>query len=139
MNAFLRSLIAGVLYPLVPIAVEVIGRVSYNVRLETWVITAVVYFAAVGLASSSRVVSELSLWFTGLAAVAYGTIALGGQLEDWAKSSPESAGCAHLLGMLDQLPVKQDGAKVSGVLILAFTLAYGVERFRRHVLNGQEF
>ena len=91
MTAFLRSLIAGVLYPMVPIVAELLIYADYKVRLETWVITAVVYFAAVGLASSSRVISELSLWFSGLAAIAYGTVALGGQLEAWTKETPEYA------------------------------------------------
>jgi len=121
---------------MVPILAEILIRSNSEVRLETWVVTAVVYFAAIGLASSSRAISELSLWFTGMGALAYGTIALAVQFDTIKISDDDKQTIAK---MLSSLPVLEQGARISGILILAFTFAYGVERFKRHVINGEEF
>jgi hypothetical protein len=119
MQAFIVSLIAGLLFPLVlPLGTE-LGAIN-EIHVDTWAITGTVYAAAMGLVSRNQAIAFAGLFFTAACAVIYGV----------AKSVGEGHGDIYFLRF---------GSIISGTVIFTFSVCYIIERYGRHVTDAEPF
>jgi hypothetical protein len=119
MQAFIVSVIAGFLFPLVlPLGAE-LGAIN-EIHVDTWAITGAVYAAAVGLVSRNQAIAFMALFFTAACAVIYGV----------AKSVGEGHRDVYFLTY---------GSMISEVVIFTFSLCYILERFGRHIIDAEPF
>jgi hypothetical protein len=109
MQAFIVSLIAGLLFPLVlPFGTE-LGAIN-EIHVDTWAITGTVYAAAMGLVSRNQAIAFAGLFFTAACAVIYGV----------AKSVGEGHGDIYFLRFGSHCrPVKRAVSADKGMILKA--------------------
>jgi hypothetical protein len=118
MQAFIVSIVAGCLFPLLPIIAE--AGLTNDVKSETWALTGVVYLAAVALVSRNQAVAILGLFLCTLCAVIYGA----NQLKDAAHAN---------------VVFVRYGAAISACLLVFFLIGYVIERYSRHCTENEPF
>ena len=122
MQAFIVSLVAGLLFPLIPIIAEYGTTVPQTgvemVRLEVWAVTSVVFIAAIGMMSRHQAVLVTAFFFSALDAIIYGT---------------------SRVPALKEAAFVKNGPTICAVMFGVYGFAYVVERLGRHVIEGQPF
>jgi hypothetical protein len=119
MQAFLVSIVAGILFPVVPILAEL--GLGEHLKPETLSVTAVVYTAAIGLVSRNQAILVSSLFCSLMCALIYAVDGLG--VRD---SRPT-------IFFVIYGPIITSGA------IYFYSVCYAVERFGRHVVENEPF
>lgn len=118
MQPFIVSLLAGVCVPLLPLAAE--AGLTNQVQPENWALTAIVYVAAVGLCSRNQAIMVAGLVLSSFCGFLYAGILLRGQ------SQPPVFFAAY-------------GPVLSQCLIGSFVVAFIIERYGRHCVDGELF
>jgi hypothetical protein len=123
MQPFIVSIVAGILFPVLPLLAELL--LTDHVKPETLTITAVVYVAAIGLVSRHQAVAISSLLASTLCAVIY-----GGYESGLGKDGPEAL--SHI-NFVVYAPILTVGS------IAIYSLCYAIERFGRHYIQNEPF
>jgi hypothetical protein len=117
-QAFLVSVIAGVFFPLLPLAAEF--GLNNHIRHDTMALTGLVYAAAVGMGSRSQLVAFTSYMFATVCAIIYGAETYAGDTKK-------------------EMIVILYGPVISSWIIVTFGTVYTLERFVRHVIEDEPF
>jgi hypothetical protein len=118
MQAFFVSVIAGCLFPLLPIGAE-FGLKS-EVEPATLAVTGVVYAAAVGMGSRSQFIAFSGFFWATICAIIYGA-------ETYGRDSHPA------------MPFVLYGPALCGWVLAIFATAYAIERFGRHWADSEPF
>jgi hypothetical protein len=119
MGSYIVSICAGIFWPLIPILAEY-GIVGDSKR-TTVIITAVVYSAAIGLVSRNQAVVFSGLALSTFCAIVYGAEEMG-------------MSAVHPYSLFSRC-----GLFIAQMAIYTFSFCYLVERFARHVVEGEPF
>lgn len=118
MQAFIVSIVAGCLFPILPIMAEY--GLTDTVQGETWSLTGVVYAAAVGIASRSQVVVISSFFCSTICAIIYGA-------EKYVETNHTD------------MPYIEYGPIISQTILYFFATGYAIERFGRHCVEKRPY
>jgi|ERR1700730_16656897 hypothetical protein len=119
MQVYLVSLLAGILFPLLPLIVEY-GFTS-DVKLETLTVTAIVYGPAIGLVSRHQAVAILGLFVSPVCAAIY------------------AFSDSRVRALFPDAPFLTYGPVITGEIIYFFSFFYAWERYGRHYVNNEPF
>jgi hypothetical protein len=126
MQAFIVSVIAGCLFPILPIVAE--WGVTSSVKSDTLSVTGLVYAVAVGMVSRNQAVAISSFFFATICAAIYG-----------AEKAVIHGAEKYMANVQEGMPFIEYGAVISSGIILLFALMYSVERFARHYIDNEPF
>ena len=118
MQAFIVSIVAGIIFPGLPILAEY--GITDAIRPDTWSLTGIVYAAAVGLVSRHQAIAISSFVFSAVCALIYAAEILDA-------------------GRHPQALFIQHGTEISVGVLYFFAVAYFVERFGRHFYENEPF
>jgi len=118
MQDFIISIIAGILFPLVPIGTEY--GLKYGLGPDVVALTAIVYVAAVGLDSRFRAIAVSSFFASMVCAIIYVAELYGQQTHG-------------------QMPLVAYGRDISGWIIFLGGVSYTLEHFSRHCVDQEPF
>jgi hypothetical protein len=118
MQAFVVSLIGGVLFPLLPVFVEL--GVGSELKSGALSVTAVVYAAAIGMASRHQVVVFSGCFCATICAFVYAVTEI----------ADESNKSTYLIA---------HAKDISLWIVTIFAITYVVERFSRHCVDNEPF
>jgi hypothetical protein len=118
MQDFVISIIAGLLFPLVPIGAEY--GLKYTLAPDVVALTAIVYVAAVGMDSRFRAIAVSGFFASMVCAIIY---------------------VAELYGHEDQskMPLVLYGRDISAWIIFVAAVSYTLEHFSRHCVDDEPF
>jgi len=118
MQAFIVSIVAGCLLPMLPIMVEY--GLADTVQGNTWSLTGVVYAAAVGIASRNQAIVISGFFCSTICLIIYGA---------------EKYGEVHQadLGFIQYGPV------ITQAVLYCFIAGYAIERFGRHCVEKRPY
>jgi len=118
MQAFIVSIVAGCLIPVLPIMAEY--GLTNNVQADTWSLTGSVYAAVVGIASRNQAVVISSFFCSTICATIYGA-------EKYSETHHAD------------LPYIEYGPIISQAVLYCFVAGYAIERFGHHCVEKRPY
>ncbi len=118
MQAFIVSIVAGCLLPMLPIMAEY--GLTDTVPGEMWSVTGAVYTAAVGIASRNQIVVTSSFFCSTICAVIYG-------VEKYVETNHTD------------MPYVEYGPIITQTVLYCFVWGYAIERFGRHCVEKRPY
>jgi hypothetical protein len=119
MQAFVVSIFAGILFPLLPLLVEY--GVTTHVKLESLTVTAVVYAPAIGLVSRHQAIAISSFFFSIVCAAVY------------------IVGVDQIRDIVPDAPFVTHGPIITIGTLYIFSVCYALERLGRHYVDNEPF
>src|SRR5216683_3251534 len=114
MHAFIVSIVAGCLLPVLPIMAEY--GLTNTVQADTWSLTGILYAAAVGIASRNQAIVIAGFFFSTICAIIY-------------------AGVKYGEANQADLPFTEYGPVITQAVLYCFIAGYAIERFGRHCVE----